>query len=97
MSDINTYTIEFVQVFGLSFPCLEIYMLTNSSVETITPARYAAQQLMPAVAGRQPKDPSVHQQHVRFTAQDNLIQEHLDDSKHWVRPTLIILIGINIE
>jgi hypothetical protein len=77
MSDIDAYTTEFVEVFGLSFPCPELYTLANSLAETIMPARYASQQLTPAVAG------SAHQQHVRCAAQDNPIQEHLDNSKHW--------------
>jgi hypothetical protein len=52
MSEIDAYATEFVEVFGLSFPCPELYTLANSSLDTITPARYAAQHLTPAVAGR---------------------------------------------
>jgi hypothetical protein len=60
MSDINTYAIEFVKFFGLSFLCPELYMLANLSADTMTLARYAAQHLMLAVAGKRLKDPFAH-------------------------------------
>jgi hypothetical protein len=91
------YATKSVKVFGLSFPCLELYTLANLLVETIKLACYTSQQLTPAMAGKQPKDLSAHQQHVRFAAQDDPIQEHPNNSKHWVHLTLIIPGGINIE
>jgi hypothetical protein len=97
MSDIDAYTTEFIKVFGLSFPCPELYTLANSLGDTITPARYAAQHLTPAVAGKQLKDPFAHRRHVMFAVHDDPIQEYFDDSKHWVCTTLIVPGGINIE
>jgi hypothetical protein len=60
MSDINAYATEFAKVFGLSFSRPELYTLANSSADTIMLARYAAQHLTPAVAGRRLKDTSAH-------------------------------------
>jgi hypothetical protein len=97
MSEIDAYATEFVEVFGLSFPCPELYTLANSSSDTITPACYAVQHLTPAVAGRRLKDPFAHRRHVAFTVHDDPIQEYFDDSKHWAHTTLIIPGGINIE
>jgi hypothetical protein len=97
MSDIDAYATESVEVFGLSFPCPELYTLANSLAETITLVRYAAQQLTPAVAGKQLKDLFAHQQHVMFAIHNDLVQEHFDNSEHWVCMTLIIPEGINIE
>jgi hypothetical protein len=97
MTEIDAYAAEFVEVFGLSFPCPELYTLANSSSDTITPARYAAQHLTPAVAGKRLKDPFAHRRHVAFTVRDDPIQEYFDDSEHWARTTLIIPGGINIE
>jgi hypothetical protein len=82
MSEIDAYATEFVEVFGLSFPCPELYTLANSSSDTITPARYAAQHLTPAVAGRRLKDPFAHRRHVAFTVHNDPIQEYFDDSEH---------------
>jgi hypothetical protein len=97
MSEINAYATEFVEVFGLSFLCPELCTLVNSSSDTITPARYAAQHLTAAVVGRRLKDPFAHWQHVAFAVHDNPIQEYFDDSEHWAHTTLIIPGGINIE
>jgi hypothetical protein len=97
MSEINAYATEFVEVFGLSFLCPELYTLANSSLDTITPARYAAQHLTPAVAGRRLKDPFAHQRHVTFAVHNDPIQEYFDNGEHWVHMTLVIPGGINIE
>jgi hypothetical protein len=97
MSETDAYTTEFVKVFGLSFPCPELYTLANSSSDTITPACYTAQHLTPAVAGRRLKDSFAHQRHVTFTVHDDPIQEYFDDGEHWVHTTLVIPGGINIE
>jgi hypothetical protein len=97
MSEIDAYATEFIKVFGLSFPYLELYTLANSLLDTITPAHYAAQHLMPAVAGRQLKDPFALQQDVMFAVHNNPIQEYFNNSEHWVHTMLIIPGGINIE
>jgi hypothetical protein len=80
MFDIDTYATEFIKVFGLSFPCPELYTLADSSADTITPARYAAQHLTPAVVGRWLKDPFAHRQHIMFAVHNDLIQEYFDNS-----------------
>jgi hypothetical protein len=97
MSEINAYATEFVEVFRLSFPCPELYTLANSSSDTITPARYTAQHLMPAVAGRRLKDPFAHRRHVAFAVHNDPIQEYFNDGEHWVHTTLVIPGGINIK
>jgi hypothetical protein len=97
MSEIDAYATEFVEVFGLSSPCPELYTLANSSSDTITPACYAAQHLTPAVGGRRLKDPFAHRRHVMFAVHNDPIQEYFDDSKHWVHTMLTIPGGINIE
>jgi hypothetical protein len=97
MSEIDAYATEFVEVFRLSFPCPELYTLANSSLDTITPARYAAQHLTPAVAGRRLKDPFALRRHVTFAVHNDPIQEYFDDGEHWVYTTLVIPGGFNIE
>jgi hypothetical protein len=97
MSEIHAYATEFVKVFGLSFPCPQLYTLANSLSDTIPLARYAAQHLTPAVAGRRLKDPFAHRRHITFTVHDDPIQEYFDDGEHWVHTTLVIPGGINIE
>jgi hypothetical protein len=47
-------------LFGLSFPCPELYTLANSPSDTIMLAHYAAQHLTSAVVGRRLKDPFAH-------------------------------------
>jgi hypothetical protein len=97
MSEIDTYTTEFVEVFGLSFPGLELYTLANSSIRHYYAGPLRCSALDAAVAGRQLKDPFAHRQHVTFTVHNGPIQEYFDDGEHWVHTTLVIPRGINIK
>jgi hypothetical protein len=102
MSDIDAYAEELVNVFGFSFPLppvylnarpdSEIYSHPNLSLETITPARYAALSLTNA-----PALPAGQARRVRFDIPIDQAQEELSDEGFWVHYPRIIPGGINTE